>query len=64
MAWDGDEVFGLKTAGLVENATADFGQCKAMSGTIVVDEASGLLNGLEGDAAHTWLFQSVLDDGA
>ena len=64
MTRDGDEVFGLEIVGLVENATADFGQCKAVSSTVVVDEASCLLNGLEGDAAHTWLFQGVLDDGA
>lgn len=42
----------------------NFRQCKAMSNSVVVDEAAGLLNGLESDTAHTWLLQCELDDGA
>ena len=64
MAGDGDEVFGLEVGGLVEDATANFGKCKAVGGAGVIDEAASLLNWLKGDAADTGVLQSELDDGA
>ena len=64
MAGDGDEVFGLEGGGLGEDAAADFGEGEAVGGGVVVVEAAGLLDGLEGDSADAGLLQGEVDDAA
>jgi hypothetical protein len=59
---DGDDIFGAKDVGLLENVAANFAEGEAVGGRIEFFEASGVLDGLQGDAADAGLQQSVVDD--
>src|SRR6185437_13774645 len=64
VAWHGDDVFGREDGGLLEDAPTYFGEGEAVLGRVEVREASGLLDGLEGDAADTRLREREVDDCA
>src|ERR1051326_2518747 len=64
MARHGNEIFRAERGGLLEDAAADFGQCKTIMRWIEAVETPCGLHGLKGDTAHAGLLQRVFDDAA
>src|SRR6266550_7147785 len=61
MAGNGDDVFGFEDGCLLENLAADFGEGEAVGGGIEILEATGVLDGLERNAADTRLLKCVVN---
>ena len=55
---------GAQRLGLLKNAAADLGKGEAVLGLFVAERAAGLLDGLEGDAAHAGLLEREIDECA
>src|SRR5688572_346140 len=61
MAGDGDDVGRLENAALSQDLLADLAEGQAVGRRVEVFDAAGVLDGLEGDAADTFLLQGEVD---
>src|SRR5258708_19571661 len=61
MAWDRNNIFGLKDLRLLEDFPPDLGQSQAVGGGIEILQTSSILDGLKRFAADARLLQGVVD---